>query len=247
MKKLLFSLVVLAFVGTTHADAQKKQKSCCDKKSKKSECCSKPIVLSNFKDSVSYAIGTDIANNFKTNGIEVNIEKLFAGMQDVLSGNDSLISPEVFQQLMMRFQQEMQKSKEEKSLKEANMNKELGKKFLEENAKKEGVMTTASGLQYKVLRAAEGPKPSASSKVRVHYEGKLIDGKIFDSSYQRGESISFGLNQVIKGWTEGLQLMSVGSMYELYIPSELGYGDRSMQTIPAGSTLIFKVELLGIE
>lgn len=239
--------IIMALAAVVALTSCKTPKSSCCQKDKQKECCTKPVVLQNFNDSISYAIGTDIAKNFKTNGIEVNTEKLYAGMLDVLNGNDSVISPEVFQKIMMRFQQDLQKKKEEQSTKEATMNKELGKQFLAENAKKEGVMTTASGLQYKVLRTAEGPKPTATSKVRVHYEGRLIDGKIFDSSYQRGESIAFGLNQVIKGWTEGLQLMSVGSMYELYIPSELGYGDRSMQAIPGGSTLIFKVELLGIE
>lgn len=241
-----FTIIMVIAAGIAFTSCKTSKSSCCEK-DKHKECCSKTLVLQDFKDSVSYAIGTDIAKNFKMNGIEVNTEKLFAGMLDVMNGNDSVISPDVFQKIMARFQQDLQKEKETQSIKETTMNKELGKKFLDENAKKEGVKTTASGLQYKVLRAAEGPKPNATSKVRVHYEGRLIDGKIFDSSYQRGESIAFGLNQVIKGWTEGLQLMSVGSMYELYIPSELGYGDRSLQNIPGGSTLIFKVELLGIE
>lgn len=126
--------------------------------------------------------------------------------------------------------------------------KEEGEKFLAENAKREGVKTTASGLQYEVLEATIGQKPKASDTVRVHYEGTLIDGTVFDSSYKRGESISFPLNGVIKGWTEGLQLMSVGSKYKLFIPYQLAYGERGAgASIPPYAALIFTVELLGIE
>jgi FKBP-type peptidyl-prolyl cis-trans isomerase FkpA len=124
---------------------------------------------------------------------------------------------------------------------------EAGRSFLAENAKKEGVTTTASGLQYKVLHEGDGPKPSAASNVEVHYRGTLIDGTEFDSSYKRNKSISFWLNQVIPGWTEGVQLMSVGSKYEFYIPFELAYGPSGRPpVIPQYATLIFEVELLGI-
>jgi FKBP-type peptidyl-prolyl cis-trans isomerase len=124
---------------------------------------------------------------------------------------------------------------------------EAGKKFLEENAKKEGIISTASGLQYEVLREGTGPKPGAVSTVEVHYEGRLTNGKVFDSSYQRNETISFPLNRVIPGWTEGLQLMPTGSKYRLYIPSELGYGARGAGgDIPPHATLIFDVELISI-
>lgn len=126
--------------------------------------------------------------------------------------------------------------------------KEEGEKFLAENAKREGVKTTASGLQYEVLEATIGQKPKATDTVRVHYEGTLIDGTVFDSSYKRGESITFPLNGVIKGWTEGLQLMSVGSKYKLFIPYQLAYGERGAgASIPPFAALIFTVELLGIE
>jgi len=121
------------------------------------------------------------------------------------------------------------------------------KQFLVDNKKKEGVEVTANGLQYKVITAGAGAKPTATNRVKVHYRGSLIDGTQFDSSYDRGEPLTFALNQVIRGWTEGLQLMSVGSKYELYIPSELGYGDRGAGgTIPPGATLIFEIELLDI-
>jgi FKBP-type peptidyl-prolyl cis-trans isomerase FklB len=122
-----------------------------------------------------------------------------------------------------------------------------GREFLAQNAKKPGVKTTASGLQYEVLKQGDGAVPQKTDKVKVNYEGKLIDGTVFDSSYQRGEAAVFGLNQVIKGWTEGLAMMSVGSKWRLYIPQELGYGERQAGKIPPYSTLIFDVELLGIE
>lgn len=124
---------------------------------------------------------------------------------------------------------------------------EAGKKFLEENAKKEGIKTTASGLQYEVIREGTGPKPGPTSTVEVHYEGTLINGQVFDSSYRRNETISFPLNRVIPGWTEGLQLMSTGSKYRLYLPSELGYGARGAGgDIPPHAALIFDVELISI-
>ncbi len=136
--------------------------------------------------------------------------------------------------------------KEEMSVEEQNLNE--GKAFLAENKKKAGVTTTSSGLQYEVLTQGNGPKPTASDSVKVHYEGTLINGTVFDSSYKRGQSISFPLNGVIRGWTEGVQLMNVGSKFRFYIPSDLAYGVRGAgRDIGPNSTLIFDVELLGIE
>ncbi|MBN2727908.1 MAG: FKBP-type peptidyl-prolyl cis-trans isomerase [Bacteroidales bacterium] len=200
-----------------------------------------------FRDSVSYVIGADIGKNFKTNNIDIDLDNMMMGLKDAMAGTDTLFSAQEVQTIIGKFQQEMQKAQTEKASAESVENKAKGEKFLMENKDKEGVITTASGLQYKVMREGSGAKPTAANTVEVNYEGRLLDGTIFDSSYDRGESISFRLDQVIKGWTEGLQLMNVGSMYELYIPSELGYGDRSIPGIPAGSTLIFKVELLGIK
>ena len=236
MKKFLVVLIIAAGLASCHSS----KKACCDQ----SACKPQATVLTSFKDTVSYMIGTDIAKSFSQNKIDINLDLLFEGIKAGYNGTDTLFTQQQFQEVMGRFQKEMQQKQQIEATKEATLNKEKGKAYMEANAKKEGVMQTASGLQYKILRDATGPKPTATNTVKVNYEGRLLDGTIFDSSYERGEPIEFGLGQVIKGWTEGLQLMSVGSMYELTIPSDLGYGDRPMQTIPAGSTLIFKVELL---
>ena len=150
--------------------------------------------------------------------------------------NDATMRP-----LLQRFQQEFEKRQQAE-----DENIAAGKKFLEENALNKSVYQTKSGLQYKIEKKGNGKKPSANSKVKVHYTGKLLDGKVFDSSVERGQPAEFFLNQVIPGWTEGLQLMDVGSKYILYIPHNLAYGEQVMGSIPPGSTLIFEVELLDI-
>lgn len=193
-------------------------------------------------DKISYAIGLSMGQNLMSSGVKkMEYADLAKGIEDVLEGNKPQISYQEAQQVLGKFFQEL----EEKVVGEA---KKAGEEFLAANAKREGVKVTASGLQYEVLEATLGQKPKATDTVKVHYEGTLIDGTVFDSSYRRGEPISFGLNQVIKGWTEGLQLMSIGSKYKLYIPYELGYGAQGAgQSIPPYAALIFMVELLGIE
>lgn len=192
-------------------------------------------------DKISYAIGLSMGQNLMSSGVKkMEYADLAKGIEDVLEGNKPQISYQEAQQVLGQFFQEL----EEKVAGEA---KKAGEEFLAANAKREGVKVTASGLQYEVLEATLGQKPKATDTVKVHYEGTLIDGTVFDSSYRRGEPISFGLNQVIKGWTEGLQLMSIGSKYKLYIPYELGYGAQGAgQSIPPYAALIFTVELLGI-
>lgn len=192
-------------------------------------------------DKVAYALGLSIGQNLAQSGVKtIASEDFVAGMNDVLKGNKPQISMQEAQTVLNTFFQEL----EEKA---AGAAKAEGEKFLAENAKRPEVKTTPSGLQYEVLEPAIGQKPSATDKVKVHYEGTLIDGTVFDSSYRRGEPISFGLNQVIAGWTEGLQLMSVGAKYKLYIPYNLGYGERGAGAqIPPYAALIFTVELLGI-
>ena len=193
-------------------------------------------------DKISYAIGLSMGQNLMGSGVtSLEYADLAAGIKDVLEKNQPQISYQEAQQVLGKFFSEL----EEKIAGEA---KAAGEAFLAENAKREGVKVTESGLQYEVLEATIGQKPKATDKVRVHYEGTLIDGTVFDSSYKRGDSITFGLNQVIKGWTEGLQLMSIGSKYKLYLPYQLAYGERGAgANIPPYAALIFTVELLGIE
>ena len=193
-------------------------------------------------DKISYAIGLSMGQNLMGSGVtSLDYADLAAGIKDVLEKNQPQISYQEAQQVLGKFFSEL----EEKIAGEA---KAAGEAFLAENAKREGVKVTESGLQYEVLEATIGQKPKATDKVRVHYEGTLIDGTVFDSSYKRGESITFGLNQVIKGWTEGLQLMPIGSKYKLYLPYQLAYGERGAgANIPPYAALIFTVELLGIE
>ena len=193
-------------------------------------------------DKISYAIGLSMGQNLMGSGVtSLEYADLAAGIKDVLEKNQPQISYQEAQQVLGKFFSELE-------AKIAGEAKAAGEAFLAENAKREGVKVTESGLQYEVLEATIGQKPKATDKVCVHYEGTLIDGTVFDSSYKRGESITFGLNQVIKGWTEGLQLMSIGSKYKLYLPYHLAYGERGAgANIPPYAALIFTVELLGIE
>lgn len=193
-------------------------------------------------DKISYALGLSLGQNLMGSGVKsLHYEDLAAGIKDVLEQQKPQISYQEAQSILGKFFQDLEN-------KIASEQKAAGEKFLAENKKRPEVKTTASGLQYEVLEGTIGQKPQASDTVRVHYEGSLIDGTVFDSSYKRGESITFGLNQVIKGWTEGLQLMSIGSKYKLYIPYQLGYGEQGAGgSIPPYATLIFTVELLGIE
>lgn len=193
-------------------------------------------------DKISYALGLSMGQNLMGSGVEkLNYQDLAAGIEDVLTHAQPKISYQEAQQVLNTFFQELEQ-------KIAGAAKADGEKFLAENAKREGVKVTESGLQYEILEPSLGQKPKATDTVRVHYEGTLIDGTVFDSSYKRGESISFPLNDVIKGWTEGLQLMSIGSKYKFFIPYQLAYGERGAgQSIPPYAALIFTVELLGIE
>ncbi len=193
-------------------------------------------------DKISYALGLSMGQNLASSGVEsLNYQDLAAGIEDVLTKQQPKISYQEAQQVLNSFFQELEQ-------KIAGAAKAEGEKFLAENAKREGVTVTESGLQYEILEPSLGQKPKATDTVRVHYEGTLIDGTVFDSSYKRGESITFPLNGVIKGWTEGLQLMSIGSKYKFFIPYQLAYGERGAgASIPPYAALIFTVELLGIE
>ncbi len=226
-------------------------------------CNAKKENLKTFGDKLSYAYGQMMGKqldmmkaqlNPNIEG-EINSNLLAAGLLHTICGQDALLSEEEAKKVMNELQTTMQavqqKQMAEMQAKRATAGKaaeSIGKAFLAENKTKEGVITTESGLQYKVLTAGDGAKPKATDKVEVHYRGTLVDGTEFDSSYKRGKTIEFPLNGVIKGWTEGVQLMSVGSKYQLYIPSELAYGPRGAgASIPPNSTLIFDIELVSIK
>jgi FKBP-type peptidyl-prolyl cis-trans isomerase len=207
---------------------------------KKSVPVATPPVLKNAADSMSYAIGMLDGNFFKSQGIEmVNPSSLSQGFADVMKGN-TLFTPEQADAIVRNQMQKL-------SVKKILPNIEACNNFLAENAKKPGVIQTASGLQYEVLQLGTGQKPSDTNFVKVHYEGFLLNGKKFDSSRDRGEPAQFQLNGVIRGWTEGVQLMPVGSKFKFFIPYQLGYGEQGAGAdIPGGSLLIFEVELLDI-
>ena len=197
--------------------------------------------LSNELDSVSYSLGVDIAESIKRSGVEgINIQALATGLSHVMSDDSLAISAADGKKNIQAFFQSIQTKKLEK-------NKKAGEKFLAENKDKEGVTTTESGLQYKVITKGDGPIPTDKDKVKVHYTGTLINGEKFDSSFDRGEPATFAVTGVIKGWTEALQLMPVGSKWTVYIPSEIAYGARgSRGAIEPNMALIFEMELLEI-
>ncbi len=204
------------------------------------------ITMNSQADSLNYFLGLNMGYSLVDAPWEVDANLVASGVIQVINDSsafDMMTAQRVFRELNVALSEEQAA----KADAEAIDNLEKGTAFLEENGKKEGVITTESGLQYEVITKGDGKIPADTSVVNVHYEGKLLDGTIFDSSYERGEPISFPLNQVIPGWTEGLQLMPVGSTYMLYIPSNLGYGSQTSGPIPGNSVLIFKVELLGIE
>ena len=201
----------------------------------------------NDMEKMSYALGMNIAGNIAELPLELDSTCLIKALQTVLAGQEPELPQEDYAKYMQQFQQEVQAAGQKAMKEAAENNRAAGKEFLAENAKKDGVKVTASGLQYQVISEGNGPKPDKNQKVRVHYTGSLIDGKVFDSSVQRGEPAEFGLSQVIAGWTEGLQLMPVGSKYRFFIPSELAYGDRGAPgASPPCAALIFDVELLAI-
>ena len=206
------------------------------------------VELKNEMDSVSYAIGTDIGNNFKQSKLDsVNIDAIAMGLRDGLDGT-SVMTDEVLQEVVQGYMMRKQQQQMAEDQAKGEVNKVEGEKYLAENAKKPGVETTASGLQYEVITMGTGPKPTATDEVKVHYTGRLIDGTEFDSSVSRGEPAVFPVGQVIPGWVEGIQLMPVGSKFKFHIPSDLAYGAGGAPggAIPPNSVLVFDVELLEI-
>ncbi|NLA75936.1 MAG: FKBP-type peptidyl-prolyl cis-trans isomerase [Deltaproteobacteria bacterium] len=199
------------------------------------------------KEKISYAIGVNMAQSINDIKDEIDLPMLKKGMTDKSQGKEQLVSDDEAHSLLMALSEKVRAKQQEEHEKSLQKNLDAGKVFLEENKTKEGVITTESGLEYIVLKQGEGKTPGASDQVRVHYEGTKLDGTVFDSSYKRGNPATFPVGQVIKGWTEGLQLMKEGGKYRLFIPSELAYGTRGAgQEIGPNEVLLFDVELLEV-
>lgn len=234
IKFLVFTLLAV-IASTMTVNAQKKKK----KDSKETAPVS---LLTNNLDSVSYSIGVLFGGSMKAGGIsELNIKAFSAAIENALKSKDTLIKPEQANEIVQKAVIAIQKQKSEKALNE-------GKAFQEKNKTVPGVVVLPSGLQYKIIQEGSGNSPKATDRVNVHYTGKLVDGTVFDSSYDRGEPAQLGVNEVIPGWTEALQLMKPGAKWQLVIPSDLAYGESQMQgsPIPPNSTLVFDVELISV-
>jgi FKBP-type peptidyl-prolyl cis-trans isomerase len=208
--------------------------------------------LTTRKDKFSYALGMNIGNGYKQGlekqSVEFNADLIAQGVKDALSGAKTRLTDDEAKAVLTEVQTEVNKERQEKMKEASDKNKAEGEAFLAANKSKEGVVTLPSGLQYKILTAGIGPKPTASDQVNCNYRGTLLDGTEFDSSYKRGKPATFGVGQVIKGWTEALQLMPIGSKWQLFIPSSLAYGERGGPggAIGPNEALIFEVELLSI-
>jgi FKBP-type peptidyl-prolyl cis-trans isomerase len=210
------------------------------------------VPLKTRKEKFSYALGMNIGTGYsqglKKQSVEVDWNLIAQGMKDAATGSKMRLTQDEAQAVLKEVQTEVQKQQQEKTQQAASANKTEGEAFLAANKSKDGVVTLPSGLQYKILTAGTGPKPTASDSVKCNYKGTLIDGKEFDSSYKRGQPATFAVGQVIKGWTEALELMPVGSKWQIFVPSSLGYGERGAGAeIGPNATLIFEVELLSIE
>ena len=234
MKKVLVICALLSCVILSH-EGKKKKKGSEVKQSKKME-------LKTELDSLSYALGISIGNNLKGQGVDsINADAMGQALKDVFVGSDTLMNFDQANEFLNGYFSKMVAAK-------AGAAKEEGEKFLKENSTKAGVVTLPSGLQYKVMSMGTGAKPTLEDKVTTHYHGMLINGKVFDSSVERGQPATFPLGGVIKGWQEGLQLMPVGSKFTFYIPYDLAYGDRGAgNDIPPYAALVFEVELISIE
>lgn len=235
--------------STVNAQQGKSETKAAEPEVKKAEAA--PADAANVPmDKVSYFIGRNFGQQFASQNIAIDIAALTEGIKSSVEGSKPKYTEQELMAAMGAFENMMQaRAQAEQSARMANAGKakEEGKKFLEENGKKKGITTTKSGLQYEILKAGDGPKPVASDRVNVHYHGTLISGKVFDSSVERGQPITFGVQEVIPGWTEALQLMPTGSKWRIYLPSDIAYGERGAgDDIGPGETLIFDVELLGI-
>jgi len=236
MKSVITAGIALALTGTLFAESKPESAAPTEK-----------------RDKVSYSIGVDIGSNMKRQGVDVNPDVLAQGMRDAFAGKP-VMTEEQMKATLQDFQKDMQakmqakrEQMESKMKADAPKNKEAAEKFLAENKTKEGVKTTASGLQYKVITTGTGPTPKATDTVSVNYKGTLIDGTEFDASDKHGGPATFPVNGVIPGWTEALQLMPVGSKWQLFIPPSLAYGENGPPSIGSNQALIFEVELVSIK
>jgi len=238
MKKLITLMLVVGLLWSCQND---------NKETKAEDSANKETTVAEqtIKDEKAYALGYRIASDLKNTGIELDLDTMKKAMDDAANGTPAL-DEEAMAKAFQAFQMAAQQNQMAKQTEAAEANVEIAKAFLAENATKDGVKTTESGLQYEVMTMGKGKKPAETDKVRVHYAGTLVDGTEFDSSIKRNSPAEFPLNGVIAGWTEGLQLMPVGSKFKFYISPELGYGPRGAGKIPPNSALIFEVELLDI-
>lgn len=247
-KPLLTALCTLALLSPLFAQTKKPTPKPATKPVPKTTAPA-PAALKTEADSLSYAYGLMTGQQFRNMNLQGVSGALFGqAIEDALKGRPGLLDETQAQAFMQGFSRKMHERQQRENAAKFEPNKKAGEAYLAANKTKDGVVSLPSGLQYKILKTGEGPKPSVSDKVKTHYHGTLIDGTVFDSSVQRGEPISFPVGGVIPGWVEALQLMPVGSKWQLYIPYQLAYGERgSGQSIPPYSALIFDVELLGIE
>ena len=209
--------------------------------------CAVAAELETQNQKLGYIIGMDVGNSLKQQGTEVDLEALFDAIETIYTGGEPAMTTEEAAAVRESYINERRAAVEVEREGLAAINAAEGDAFLLDNRNNEGIVVTESGLQYQVMTEGDGPKPAASDRVRVHYRGTLLDGQEFDSSYSRGEPATFVLDQVIAGWTEGVQLMSVGSKYKFFIPSNLAYGANGGRSIEPNATLIFEVELMGID
>lgn len=204
--------------------------------------------LETFPDSASYALGVNIGQTVRRDAPETQAAQLVRGIEDALAGGGVAITDSVMRNILQRYAMQASEARQARMAEEGNVHAETGRQFLEENAQRPGVQTTASGLQYEVVQEGSGPRPEATDVVGVHYRGTLIDGTQFDASDRNEGPVTFPLNQVIPGWTEGVQLMREGAVYKFYVPGHLAYGERGAPPdIPPNATLIFEVELVDIQ
>lgn len=242
-----FFIVALALAIGVSGAVQAQQKKASKAKGAESTVVDAPMVLTSVKDSLSYALGMNIGMNLKMQNFDIDPAILAKALMGRYEDKATALNEEQAMNLIMAYQQQAQEKQQAEQAVAGEKNKAEGDAFLAENKKRDGVKVTESGLQYEVIKMGEGPKPTKDDKVRTHYHGTLISGKVFDSSKQRGEPVEFPVSGVIPGWIEALQMMPVGSQWKLYIPSNLAYGERGVSAdIGPNTVLIFEIDLLDI-